>query len=181
MFDHLPKDGSESDFLRLFIRHEAALRAYVRLLVPAWDGIDEVIQEASIVLWKKFGQLDDPANFMVWAKVVLRFQCLRYRRDKARDRHVFKENFYDLLAREEQEDLAANYENQLHALRICLSQIKPDYREILLAPYAGQGRLKEMAQAAGRSPNSLYKLLCRLRRKLSQCVEARLAQAWDAA
>ncbi|MFC1762131.1 sigma-70 family RNA polymerase sigma factor [Planctomycetota bacterium] len=162
--------------MRLFIKHEAALRAYVRMLVPTWDGIDEVIQEASIVLWQKFGQLDDPANFMVWAKVVLRFQCLRYRRDKARDRHVFKEDFYDLLAQEELEDQAVNYENQLHALRSCLSQIKPDYREMLLAPYAGQGRLKKMAEVSGRTPNSIYKLLCRLRRKLSQCVENRLTE-----
>ena len=67
----------------------------------------------------------------------------------------------------------------MHALRNCLSKIKPDYQELLLAPYANQGRLKKIAEASGRTPNSIYKLLYRLRRKLRQCVEDRLAEALE--
>ena len=175
----MPSNGPESDFLRLFLKHEAALRAYVRMQIPTWDGVDEVIQEASIVMWKKFGQLDDPVHFLIWAKVIARFAALRYRRDKARDRHVFQDDFYDLLAWEEEEDRAVSYDQQMHALRNCLSKIKPDYQELLLAPYANQGRLKKIAEASGRTPNSIYKLLYRLRRKLRQCVEDRLAEALE--
>ena len=67
---------AEGDFMRLLMRHEPALRAFSRALLPDWNAVDEVIQEASVTLWEKFGQLRDEEGFLPWAKVVVRFKCL---------------------------------------------------------------------------------------------------------
>lgn len=45
----------------------------------------------------------------------------------------------------------------------------------MLAPYAGEGRVTRLAAETSRSVNSLYKLLGRLRDKLMQRIETRLA------
>ena len=45
---------SQGDFMRLLMQHEPALRAYSRALLPDWQSVDEVIQEASVTLWEKF-------------------------------------------------------------------------------------------------------------------------------
>ena len=42
--------------------------------------------------------------------------------------------------------------------------------------YAGEGRVTRLAEEAGRTVNSVYKLLGRLREKLMQCVEHNLTQ-----
>lgn len=171
-----PQHLAESDFLRLFVKHEEALRAFARVLLPTWEAVDEVMQEASVVMWKKLGQLESADGFLPWAKVIVRFEALRLRREHARDRHVFSDEVFELLANESADVPEALWERERAALRDCLAQFTPPHRELVLAPYAGEGRVTRLAEQAGRSVNSLYKLLGRLREKLLQCVENRLAE-----
>ena len=42
---------SEADSVRLFARHELALRNYARLILPDWSSVDDVLQDASITMW----------------------------------------------------------------------------------------------------------------------------------
>ena len=174
---HLPEtEAADERFLRLFVTHEPALRAYARVLVPTWDAVDEVIQEASLVMWRKLGQLETPDGFLPWAKVIVRFESLRARRNHARDRLVFSEELMNLLADESAEDAAEEDRVQeVAALRRCLVKMSPAHQELLLAPYDGSGKIKELAENSPRSVNSFYKLLGRLRAKLQLCVERDLA------
>lgn len=167
---------AESDFLRLFVRHEEALRAYARALVPTWESVDEVMQEASVVMWKKREQLEDEAGFLPWAKVIVRMDAMRLRRDVARDRHVFGDEVMELLANEAEEVSESHWEEQRAALQTCLQQMAPHHRDLLMAPYSRDGEVMRLAEGMGRSVNSLYKLLGRLREKLVQCMEQRLAE-----
>lgn len=173
------REDADGRFMRLFIRHEAALRAFARLIVPTWDAVDEVIQEASVVMWRKLDQLDHPDHFLPWAKVIVRFEALRARRDFARDRLVFSEDLLSMLADEsaETEEADDGLQQGKDALRHCLHKLSSSNQELLLAPYAGSGRVKELAGQSRRSVNSLYKLLGRLRAKLQRCVEYELISA----
>jgi len=40
-----PSPIAEADFVRLFARHELALRNYARLILPDWGAVDDVLQE----------------------------------------------------------------------------------------------------------------------------------------
>ena len=163
---------SEGDFMRLLMKNEPALRAFSRSLLPDWNLVDEVIQEASLTLWEKFGQLESEIGFLPWAKVVVRFKCLSAIRDLGRDRHNFSEGVLELLADEAAEDHA----NAMSALRVCLGKFSNPHPELLLAPYSGEGRVKRLADESGKSANALYKLLGRLRQKLSGCVHESIAK-----
>lgn len=174
----IPPRAADADgrFLRLFVQHEHALRAYARVMVPTWDAVDEVLQEASVVMWRKLDLLDSPDNFLPWAKVIVRFEALRARRNFARDRLVFSEELLSMLA-----DEAAETEDELlarekAALERCFRRLTPAHRELVLAPYSGGGRVKELAEQTGRSVNSLYKLLGRLRAKLQGCIDHELSR-----
>ena len=87
-------------FLRLFVEHEESLRGFVRALVPTREDAREVMQEVAAVLWRKFDELATPEDFRRWAFGVARFEALAFRRDRARDRHVFGEEVIELLANE---------------------------------------------------------------------------------
>jgi RNA polymerase sigma-70 factor, ECF subfamily len=170
-------DNGDGRFLRLFVHHEPALRAYARAIVPTWDAVDEVIQEASVVLWRKLEHLDADENFLPWAKVVVRFEALRARRTFARDRLVFSEELLSMLADEALEMEEDELVLEKSALSLCFKKLSPAHQELLLAPYAGSGKVKELAGQSTRSVNSLYKLLGRLRAKLQTCIESELASA----
>ena len=84
-------------FLRLFTANDAAIRAFVRSLVPTRQDAEDVMQEIAVVLWRKFSELPDD-DFRRWAFGVARYEILAWRRDKARDRHLFGDDTLDLLA-----------------------------------------------------------------------------------
>ena len=62
------------------------------------------------------------------------------------------------------------------ALERCFKRLTPAHRELVLAPNAGCGRVKELAEQTERSVNSLYKLLGRLRAKLQGCIDQDLSR-----
>ena len=170
-------EAADERFLRLFVTHEAALRAYARALVPTWDAVDEVIQEASLVIWRKLDQLETPEGFLPWAKVIVRFEALRARRNFARDRLVFSEELMTKLAESADEPDAEELVLEKAALQRCLCKLSTTNQELRLAPYGGSGKIKELAGESPRTVNSFYKLLGRLRAKLQHCVERELAMA----
>jgi RNA polymerase sigma-70 factor (ECF subfamily) len=165
----------QRDFLRLFVKHERALRGYARVLLPTWEAVDEVMQEASVVMWSKLEQLESEDGFLLWAKVIVRFESLRLRRKFARDRHVFSDEMLELLASEAMEVGDDVWERERIAAAQCLDEFASHHRELVLAPYYGEGRVVRLAEQTGRTVNSLYKLLGRLREKLMDCIQRRLA------
>src|SRR6187399_3394471 len=85
-------------FLRSFTAHEPAIRAHVRRLVPTRADADDVMQEISVVLWEKFDEFRNGADFKAWAFGVARFEVLAWLRDRGRDRLVLDENVVAKIA-----------------------------------------------------------------------------------
>ena len=85
-------------FLRLFTANESAIRAFVRRLVPTRGDAADVMQGVSLVLWKKFAELEERGQFRKWAFGVARYETLAWLRDKARDRLVLANDVLDALA-----------------------------------------------------------------------------------
>ncbi len=86
------------------MRHEAELRAFVRACLPWAAEVDEVMQEVSLVAWRKFAALEDKAQFARWACVIARYEVLKHRRAHARDRLVLDEDIIEQLAAEAEEE-----------------------------------------------------------------------------
>ena len=160
----------DSMFLREFVKHEPALRAYARALLPDWNAVDEAIQEASVVMWRKIDHLKSGNDFLPWAKTVLRFESLKQRRKFARDKHVFNDELIQVLAHEELAD-ETPFASMREALDGCLNKMSPSNRELVMAPYDADEAVTDIAEKSGRTVNSLYKLLGRIRLKLRQCIE----------
>lgn len=169
-------DDPYRTFMRLFTRHEGALRCLVRTLLPTWDDVDEVMQDVSIVAWTKFERFDPQTNFARWAATIARFEVLNYRRTKARDRLVFDEDLIQLIADECEKEFAQS-ERERRALNSCLDKLPAHQRELVVQVYSDGQKIKPLAEKIGVSPNALYKTLGRLRLILFRCVEETLSGA----
>ena len=62
-----PTTLGEGDFMQLLMQHDPALRAFERSLLPDWQMVDEVIQEASVTAWEKSSQVDGEEPGLVHA------------------------------------------------------------------------------------------------------------------
>lgn len=158
-------------FVQLLARHEPEVRAFVRASLPGPEEVAEVMQNASLVAWRKFSQLDDPEEaFGKWLCVIARFEVLKFRRGKARDRLVLDEDLVETLAEEGIEETAER-RDWLVSLEVCLGKLKQGQRQLILEAYRPGSSIKEMAQEAGRSADALYQQLRRIRLDLAQCIE----------
>ncbi len=168
-------NNKKDEFVSLYVKHETALKSYILSLVGNWSDADEVMQEVSMIIWRKFDQLTDSYKFMRWACSVARFQAYNFRRKKMRNKFVFSPDLLDTLA-EEGVECMENTLAEHQALNHCLERLKRDDRKLLRDRYTGS-TVQEIARQSDRSANALYKSIRRLRALLLQCITRRLKQA----
>ena len=113
---------------------------------------------------------------MRWARVIARFEVLKFRRKMARDRHVFTDELIDLLAASTKKQTEADLDERYRgALEECLETLPQNSRQLIGAAYRGDRSIREVAEDLGRTAPALYKTLDRLRKRLRDCIETRLA------
>jgi RNA polymerase sigma-70 factor (ECF subfamily) len=168
------RDDRQDQFIRLFTANGPAIRGFVRSLVPTRDDADEVMQDVAVVLWRKFSGVDNE-DFRRWAFGVARLQVLAWKRDKARDRHVFNNDVIDLIA-DMSSDVSDAMEEQRIALETCLQRLPERRRALVIKAYEPGVRIKDLATRIGRTPMSVYKELQRIRAALVDCTRRLLAE-----
>lgn len=160
-------------FLRAFLTHEAAVRAFVRRFVPTRTDADDVLQEVAIVLWEKFGEFRAGGDFKAWACGIARFKALAWLRDKGRDRLVLDTDVVELIAAEAWQGESLR-DRRREALELCLEKAPAAERELLVRAYQPAAKMQDVAATSGRSVGGFYQWLYRMRQLLLECVERQL-------
>lgn len=164
---------SHDQFVRLLMKHDRTIRAYLRSLLPVQEDVDEVMQEVSVVAWRKFDQLEEPENFSRWACVIARYEVLMYRRKKARDRFILGQEIEQLIADEGLEELKLR-EQQLAALESCMEKLPAPRRQLLLSVYGERKPVSQIASQIDKTTAATYKMIARIRHSLFECVQRAL-------
>ena len=162
-------------FLRLFMAQEQSLRVFLRSLLFSHEEVREVMQETAAVLWRKFDPGMDQAAFCRWAFGVARMEALAFRRDRARDRHVFGEDVFELVAQTVAQQ-SESLEAERRTLDRCLQKLPERQRQLMQAAYAPGVRIDQLAHQLGHSAMALYKNLHRIRLALMDCTRRELAK-----
>lgn len=155
-------------YVRLLMEHEPRVRSFLRGLLPGWNDVDEVIQEASLIAWRKFDQFEQGTAFGGWFLTIARFEALKHRRKLARSPLVFSEEVWTLLADDAITDDAALVRRG--HLEACLSQLGDERRDIMLKVHSPGVVIRDVAKQSGRSEAAFYKLIQRLRVVLLDCI-----------
>lgn len=161
--------SQHEQFVALFVRHEAAIHSFVLTLVPSMTDADEVLQEASMTMWRRFDQYQPGTSFRNWAFQVAKYTAFNFVRKQARDRHRFSDKVMTLLAEQaerEQEDR----ESRRQVLQNCIAKLQEPEQAILAGVYREGATIKSFAELEGRSANAIGKQLARIRKSLLVCV-----------
>ncbi len=168
-----PNRELHEEFVALFVRHEAAIHSFVLALMPDFESAEEVVQQASMTMWRRFEQYEAGTSFRNWAFQVAKFTALNCLKTMRRDRHIFSQQLLELLADQAQER-ADGLDAQRRALNHCIERLADQDRQALATAYLEDNTIKAAAILLGQSPNSLYKQLNRIRAALLNCIERRL-------
>jgi RNA polymerase sigma-70 factor (ECF subfamily) len=164
-----------SGFVSLFALHNWGIYKYIRTLVPDSDSAQEIFQETSVLLWQKYDEFEPGSNFFAWACRIAYFAVLSNRRDRGRDRLQFDDLLLETIA-EERVEMESSLQAQQRALPDCMRRLPPKDYELIERHYGGATSVREIARQSGRSVNTLYKALERIRRTLMLCIEKKMSR-----
>jgi RNA polymerase sigma-70 factor (ECF subfamily) len=157
-------------FVERFVRSQDRIYAYVVTLLPNRADAEEVFQQTSLALWKKWQQFDASRDFVRWACGMAHYEALTFlRKQPDRGRIALSEDVLSEVAKDRLE-LHDVLEARRTALRHCLDRLKREKRHLLERCYAGKDNIKDIAAELGQSPNVVYMTLKRLRRVLFDCI-----------
>ncbi len=168
---------SETDFVLLITRHQAAIYAYILTIHPDRVAAQDILQETNLVLCRKVGEFEAGTSFKAWAFRVAYWQTMAHlKRIQRAGLVVLEPEVLELVALEAEEQLG-DFEERHLALRSCLQKLPPGDASILLAHYQRGESLAEISGRLGRSRDALKQVLLRIRRSLRACIERQLASA----
>jgi RNA polymerase sigma-70 factor (ECF subfamily) len=162
-----------AQFVELYSGHYPRLQFYIMAMLPTANDASDVLQETSLVLWRRFDSFQIGTNFFAWACKIARLQALKYRERQGRTGQLFELSVLEKLATEAcREDSVSAV--PLAALENCIKKLSDGDRKLIRKRYQPGSSVAQIARDIGRSANSISKSLGRIRRALFVCVERTL-------
>ena len=164
-----------NEFAALFGAHQRAIVLYLSSLLPTQADVDDVLQEASVVLWREFTVFQRGTNFRAWAFRVAFNQVRAWRKRQQRDRLLFSEEFLTAIAEELNAD-HEYFEQRLKLMDHCIASLPPRHQELLALRYHQGLSIDALSEKFGKSIDAVYRLLSRIRTAIHQCIDLRTSR-----
>jgi RNA polymerase sigma-70 factor, ECF subfamily len=161
------------EFVRLLMANERRIFAYVLTLLPNVADAEDVLQETSIVLWRKFAEYRPGTDFTSWAFHIAHNMVRNSLAKRHRCRVKFDEDLLAAVAADA-EHMRDELDMGRSALVDCVNELPPGDRELLNLRYETGATIKSVAEAVGRSVEGMYKAMRRIHDLLYDCMARRL-------
>lgn len=173
MADASPNTNNEDQteaYLRLLTQNDRWLAAYIYSLVHNQQDAEDILQDCKMVMWKQFHNFEPGTNFRAWARKIVTFHILNFRRSAAKKPHqTLDEEFIEAVAAEIERN-ADKLDHQSEALQSCLHKLPEAHRKVIVLRYYEDKDIDEIAAITGQSAGAVYRLLSRIRATLNECV-----------
>lgn len=169
-----PAEPSER-FITLLNAHHGRLLGFLRVMLGNSADAEDVLQRASLTMWRKFNEFDPTLDFFAWASSFAFYEAKNFQRVAARSKLHFDDELMARLAEERLPDLE-HREARFEAMEQCIKELDKPSQELVREFYLNDMEVEALAQRMGRAPQTVYNKLVILRRLLGECVRRRLAQ-----
>jgi RNA polymerase sigma-70 factor (ECF subfamily) len=162
-------------FLGLFLKAERRIFAYILTLLPHRADAEDVLQEASAVMWGKFDENHPPDDFVAWGCRIAYFRVRLHLRGKRRQRVLFSGAMLERLAETMAEEAEAlELSERLEVINGCFQKLGRRDRELIAERLKAGATVQSTAEALGRSVDTVYKSMSRIRKAIFDCVSRAL-------
>jgi RNA polymerase sigma-70 factor, ECF subfamily len=158
------------EFSEQLQKHRSRLLGFIYALVHDLDDAEDLLQQTALILWKKFEEFDQRQSFFAWARGVARLEAANFLRRRRRQRLYFNGELNLLLNEAQAKMIQSEIEARRDALAVCVAQLRPEDRRLIEECYSGSSSIPEVAERYGRSSQSIYNSLRRIRRVLFVCM-----------
>lgn len=168
-----------SDFVRLWTCHQAEVERYVFSMIPRQADAAVVVQDVSVLLWRKLDKYDQERPFVPWAIRFAYLEILKWRQKQAREKLVFSDSLLEQLHSRHEEEMPL-MEARRGALTKCMESLSEQQQKWVRLRYGRHGAVKQEAAESGISMHKIYYALEKIRDQLQDCIEQRLRkEGWS--
>ena len=147
-----------------------AVSAYVRSMTRDFHDAQDILQEVSMIVVRKYGDYDAARPFIAWVIGIARNEVLAYRRRLSTECRTFDDATMEQLTRAfvETKD---QWDPLAEALEDCVKRVPQKARQLLELRYVNDLRYEQISLALGVSVSSVKVAMHRLRANLRSCIE----------
>ena len=169
-------DDKRDRVLKAALECRTELVAYARSLLGNYAAADDVLQEAMLVVVKKYDQFQEGTSMLAWCRSIVRIEVMRVKQRRQRERTLSNRLLDDAIdAAFDEFQTAKRYddvESWREALRRCLEQVPERGRGVLKSRFADEMSYQQIAEQLGMTIEAVRKALFRLKKRLRSCVES---------
>jgi RNA polymerase sigma-70 factor (ECF subfamily) len=164
-----PKNGGQEEFLWYFTKDRQRIYAFIFSLLPNATDAEDVFQQTSIVLWRKFEKFDKTRDFYAWACGVAYRDVQSFRRLAMSKKIFYDDDLVHIMA-QKQLASASNNRYSLDLLDECIAHLPDGDRQIVTQVYRDELAVGEVAQRLQRANQTIYNRLNLIRNGLLECI-----------
>jgi len=166
----------QGQIARLLMHHRTALYGYIYACVRNHADAEDILQNVSVAVTESIERLTDEAGFLPWAREIARRRVLAHRRNSRREQALDPELLARLAEASDRVEKACPASNHRAALMSCLEKLPQRSRRLISMRYDGSaGDMAELAARFGPSVQGIYAQIKRIKVRLRECVQRRLA------
>lgn len=174
-------DKKRDRILKVALEYRVELLAYARSLLGNYAAAEDAVQDAMLVVVKKFDQFQEGTSVLAWCRAIVRLEVLRIRQRHRRETSLSErllDDAIDAAFAEFQTTQRGEAVQDWHeALERCLRSVPDRGRKVLQARFADELSYEQIGQQVGMRLEAVRKALFRLKKQVRSCVEISLRGA----
>lgn len=176
MQNESPESTQHDVFLKFFSADRHRIYRFIYSLVPVEADAEDVFQQTSVTLWRKFADFDQDRAFYPWACAVAHHAVLNFRRSAKRRKLFYSDELINLLAEYRSEaSQRSRYRQDL--LEECLAQLQEKDQKLINEVYRERSSAAVVAKQRGKAVQTIYNRLNIIRNRLLECIERKSTPA----
>lgn len=156
-------------FLEMLTPIQPRVYGFIMSFVADWNAADDIYQETTALMWKKFKEFTPGTDFLSWSLKIAHFHILSHlKKDKISKKHfspVTLENLYDIA-----KSTTKDPNQSLDALRRCVQKLSEQNRKLLSLRYEDGITILKVSQRVQQSVHTLYREYRKIHMQLFRCV-----------
>lgn len=152
------------------------LFSFIYSLVQHHADAEDVYQQVTMVLWRKFDTFTIGTNFAAWATKVAHNVARDFIRSRRRTAIAFSDEVLEAIASAHTANRSWSSKDTSEALSRCLEKLSARDRRLIDRCYSTSRDIRVIAKEENRTVGALYQAMCRLRKKLYVCISRSLSQ-----
>lgn len=166
--------NSGYSFVRQLTQNQNQIYSFILTMVPNWSDAEDILQDTTEILWRKYGQNVQIDNFSALGMQISKNLVYAYYRKKKRQERFLEEDALEDIAIYAKQ-LNADTENRVRLLHKCLSKLPNRDSELIRLRYEEGLKVKKIAEVVRRPVGGLYKALGRIHDVIMRCIKRSLA------